>query len=364
MKRKLAPRHLTVALFAVLLFSLFLVQMLKPDGAVSDAERRPLEQKPTLSFESISNGEYFEDYETYLLDQAVLRDAFRSIKALSSYHLFFKKDNNDIYAYKGALYEILRTKESSFERAGDKIESLSEKLAALHCYYAIIPDKNALIATESKRPSISIKVAEAILDSRIESARYLDLTSVLSVEDYYRTDLHWRQERLLPIAEVLLLGMNNDAVQYSYQKKTLYGFRGVYYGQSALMPKADELCYLFSNELENVTVVDLTTGKSVKLYNEEAFVDIDPYNLFVGGPRSLLKITNPDVTNGKTLYLFRDSFASSLSPLLLCGYSEIVLIDLRYIDSRALDSFVTFKEGQDVLFLYSTHILNESAMLR
>ena len=104
--------------------------------------------------------------------------------------------------------------------------------------------------------------------------------------------------------------------------------------------------------------------KIVPLYNEEAFLSIDPYNLFVGGTASLIQITNPDAKPQKTLYLFRDSFGSSISPLLLCGYSEIILIDLRYIDSRALDFYLTFEKGQDVLFLYSTHILNESAMLR
>ena len=61
--------------------------------------------------------------------------------------------------------------------------------------------------------------------------------------------------------------------------------------------------------------------------------------------------------------IFRDSFGSSLAPLLVSGYRTVTLIDLRYIASSALDACITF-DDQDVLFLYSTLILNSGAMLR
>ena len=70
------------------------------------------------------------------------------------------------------------------------------------------------------------------------------------------------------------------------------------------------------------------------------------------------------MTNGKKLYLFRDSFSSSLAPLLVGGYSEIYLIDIRYVMSDYLDLFLSFEEGQDILFLYSTEVLNNSTMLQ
>jgi hypothetical protein len=68
----------------------------------------------------------------------------------------------------------------------------------------------------------------------------------------------------------------------------------------------------------------------------------------------------------RTLYIFRDSFTSSLAPLLAASdaYGKIVLIDLRYIDSRVLDQFVTFEDGSDALFLYSAQILNNSTVLK
>ena len=63
------------------------------------------------------------------------------------------------------------------------------------------------------------------------------------------------------------------------------------------------------------------------------------------------------------LVVFRDSFGSSLAPLLAGSYRKITLIDLRYISSDLLESYVRFQE-QDVLFLYSALIWNQSGTIR
>ena len=63
------------------------------------------------------------------------------------------------------------------------------------------------------------------------------------------------------------------------------------------------------------------------------------------------------------LILFRDSFGSSLIPLLTEGYSRITILDTRYIIPDLLGNFAEF-ENADVLFLYSTSILNQSSTLR
>ena len=70
------------------------------------------------------------------------------------------------------------------------------------------------------------------------------------------------------------------------------------------------------------------------------------------------------MSNGKNLYIFRDSFGSAMAPLLVGGYEEVYLIDLRYVKSDYLDSFVTLDEGNDILFLYSTHIINQSDLIQ
>ena len=87
----------------------------------------------------------------------------------------------------------------------------------------------------------------------------------------------------------------------------------------------------------------------------------DKYDVYLSGATPLITIENKDGSNEKELLLFRDSFGSSIAPLLLENYKKITLIDLRYISSSILDKYVDF-ENQDVLFLYNTLIVNQNIL--
>ena len=45
------------------------------------------------------------------------------------------------------------------------------------------------------------------------------------------------------------------------------------------------------------------------------------------------------------------------------GYKTVTLVDIRYLQSNMLGRYLTF-EGQDVLFLYSTLVLNNSSTIK
>jgi len=63
------------------------------------------------------------------------------------------------------------------------------------------------------------------------------------------------------------------------------------------------------------------------------------------------------------LVIFRDSFGSSIAPLFAQGYKKITLVDIRYMHPDMLEHYVEF-ENQDVLFLYSTLVLNNAETLK
>ena len=60
---------------------------------------------------------------------------------------------------------------------------------------------------------------------------------------------------------------------------------------------------------------------------------MDPYDIYLGGATALIQIDNPSGPKGRELVIFRDSFGSSLAPLLIDSYSRITIIDMRYIAS-------------------------------
>ena len=68
--------------------------------------------------------------------------------------------------------------------------------------------------------------------------------------------------------------------------------------------------------------------------------------------------------NDRTLIVFRDSFGSSLVPLLAGGYRTVYAVDIRYISTDALSRVTEFPEGADVLLLYSVAVLQNSITLK
>ena len=356
-----------VAMTAVFLCGFLLWSIVKPADAESVSERRPLAAFPALSAESVASGEFMSGFESYALDQFPLRDKFRSLKAYVVFYVLGQKDNNDIYiedGYASKLEYPLNT--DSVEYAAERFCFVYEKYMAgkdMKVYLSVIPDKNYFMAQKSGHPAIDYDALISTMQERMDFAAYLDVTGLLELSDYYRTDTHWRQENITDVARYLAAGMGAEVSGDYAVNEVDTPFYGVYYGQSALPLSADELYYLNSAYLDECTVYDYETGAYLPVYDLEKAAGKDPYELFLLGPKALLTLENPNARTDKELILFRDSFGSSLAPLLAAGYRTITLVDIRYLSPELLDRFITFTD-QDVLFLYSVSVLNNSITIK
>jgi len=353
--------------FVAILFGFLLAHLLLPDEEVSLTERRKLEQIPELSAKTVFEGTFFTDAEAYLLDQFPLRDAFRTSKALYAFHVMHRADNNGIYLHDGGVYKLeYPLNEQQVTYAAKLLESIAANMLTENnrAYYAIIPDKNFGTAAVNGYPSIHYPRMFSLIREYLKTSTEIDLTDCLNASDYYRTDPHWRQEAIFPVAERIAsaMGVSIDGEQ-AYERQTFGDFYGAYYGQSALPVAPDKLVFLESAVTDACTVSSVETDAVTRVYTPEEYDGMDAYDVFLSGAAALLTIENPLAKTDRELIIFRDSFGSSLAPLLLSGYSRVTLVDLRYIASSQLERFITFGD-QDVLFLYSTLILNSGGMLR
>ena len=122
--------------------------------------------------------------------------------------------------------------------------------------------------------------------------------------------------------------------------------------------------YTMENSLISAcTVYNHETKETTSVYNMDKLESRDLYDVYLSGATPLLTIDNPNAETDRELIVFRDSFGSSLTPLLLKSYKTVTLVDIRYLASDYLGQFVDF-HGQDVLFLYSTLVLNNSGTLK
>ena len=86
--------------------------------------------------------------------------------------------------------------------------------------------------------------------------------------------------------------------------------------------------------------------------------------MFLGGARSIIKITNPNAAQERRLIVFRDSFGSSIAPLLAAGYSEITLVDIRYISPSSLGKLIDFTKADLEQFNYSAPVINNTQTIK
>lgn len=351
-----------VAVFALIIFGFALWLLLAPDKSFSDSERRALAAAPELRWSAVKSGDYFEDAETYLLDQFPLRDGFRSLKAVTNHSVLHRKDVGGYYSADGHLAQLTGDlDEKQVQLAIDKFNQIIAAHPELDsAYYAVIPDKNYFLAEANGYPVMDYAALFAQMEGVM--AEQIDITGLLSLEDYYTTDSHWRQERILPVAQALCGAMGAEAAT-DYTRHDIFGFYGVYAGHTAIPTQPDTLSYLSSAATEAALVQSYEHSAPMAVYTVEEFEGVDPYDVYLSGAEALITIENPLAENDRHLILFRDSFGSSLAPLLVDSYAQITLIDLRYVNSSMLDTLVDFT-GADVLFLYSTTLLNTGSILK
>ena len=361
-------RWIGVGIVALLWTVLTLFAWFGPNHEFSDAERRPLKQFPELTGQTLLSGKFMSEFESYTLDQFPLRDSFRQLKALTHTYVMQQKDNNDIYLAQGYAAEMeYPLNEVSVEHALKQFQRVYDKYlkdAGSTVICAVVPDKGYYLARENGYLELDYEKLFSMVKEGMPWATHVDLTGTLTLQDYYFTDTHWRQERIFGVAQLLSqsLGVTAPKAEDFTQTAVDRPFYGVYHGQAALPVDAETL-YLMENEMiEGCTVTGYDNmGKEVKrkIYDSADLEAKDLYDIYLSGMESILVIENPNAATDRELVIFRDSFGSSLAPLLLSDYSKVTLVDIRYIGVDALGRFVDF-QGQDVLFLYSTLVLNKS----
>jgi len=232
-------------------------------------------------------------------------------------------------------------------------------------FFAIVPDKWYWLA-EPPLPRTEPGDVAAILAAALPEAKYIDISELLRLSHYYSTDSHWDQRYLMPVAEALADAMGLGVRLYPEDGLTVRErapYRGLYSRKYGLPLMPDTIYTLHCAAIDAAHMDGPALPAPMPLYWEEKLESLDPYSVYTGGVHSVVTIYSPLAKTNRELVVFRDSFASSLAPLLALGYSKITLIDLRFVPEKLLGKYIE-PSGQDVLFLYSTLMLGSGAQLK
>ena len=297
------------------------------------------------------------------MDNFYQREMFRKLKTSVEIDVFKKQDVNKIYKYNDFLVEqIYPLDEKSVINLTNKINYIKDSYLneTNKIYYSIIPDKNYY--TDNSHLKLDYDKMKQIMKNNLKDLQYIDVFQDLKLDSYYYTDSHWKQEKLQSVAKTIADNMNFSITQ-NYNEQKVATFKGVYAGQLPINTKEDEIKILVNDVMANVNVYNYETKEQGGIYNFKKLNGYDKYDIYLSGATPLIEINNQNNKTNKTLVIFRDSYASSLAPLLTEGYSKITLVDTRYISPKILNEYVNF-ENADILFIYSTLVINSSMALK
>jgi len=360
-KRNSCRRFNNICALVVML--VFLFNILTPVLDYSELENRYLQKLPKLTLSSIKDGSFMEDFENYLNDQFIGRNMFVKLKAGIEY-ILGKQENNGVYVgsddyliEKPAEYndDIINNNLTAIKTLNElgryditvsvvppAYEVMKSQLPE-NVYREIIPKFNNHIDTSLKETGI--KNVDVTEDLKRYSDSYL----------YYRTDHHTTSNGAFIIYNKLSSALGYEALSGDDFKisDVTRNFYGTTYSKALRHVSPDIISEYRPLETARFKVEFPYDSKEAdSMYFPEHLKTKDKYSYFLDGNHALTIIKSPN-KNGKSLVVFKDSYANCTVPMIANHFETIHMIDLRYYNDDII-KYLYENKIKNVLFLYSS----------
>lgn len=352
---------MTVGFLAAIILIFTVADLTKSDRLYSENENRMLASKPELTKESVLDGSYMEDYESYVTDQFVGRDTWVELKTRADI-LLQKKDIGGVYlAEDDYLIEQHLPRDISQEKVDKKIELLKKLVDEYGAKAMLVPTADNILS--DKLPAGAEYYDQSAFLAQVEAA--IGEENLINVYDrlkshsdeyiYYRTDHHWTT-----------LG-----AYYGYQewKKKMGGMALVTFDPAEMMTVTDEflgtlhsrinlpwkedIIQIFPSTLSRLPEITYDFETKRHTYYELEYLDTkNKYGYFLDDNHPFVEIET-GYRRGRELVVIKDSYANCMIPFLANHYDKIYVVDLRYYNgtlSGLIDQYIT--PQTDMLVLY------------
>lgn len=355
-----------VTLFLLLIFGFCIASILKPVSEFSEKENRMLAQMPEVTAESVFSGSFEMDYENYLTDQFLFRDAWIGLKTRAE-ALIGKRDTNDVYLGRdGYLIEMhtgVFTAELA-ERNADTLASFAdvcaEKWPQARLHVMIAP--NAVDILRDKLPAFAAPYDEEIylgqIREKLPGDVWFDVSEVLAShsdeEIFYRTDHHWETLGAFYAFEAWAGERLGETIRREdYNEETVSSsFEGTVAAKTGAFIRPDTI-ELMRPAREPSVLLTYNRSEDVRHtpYQMGALETRDQYNVFFGGNNGLIE-GETDADSERKILVIKDSYAHCFVPFLYGIASQADMLDLRYYNQN-LSQLIDEKGYTDILVLYN-----------
>ena len=358
-------KFITIILFFGFLITLAILTIILPKKTFSLQENRTLSTLPEFSIDDVKSKDYMDGIDTFVSDHFVLRSNWITMKTNSEL-LSGKKDTNGVYISDDMLLEKLE--KPDYDTVTKSIISINDFALKYDLpVYVMIAPTSAGVYSE-KLPEFAPKFDQkAFIDYIYEGLTSLNIvtldafSALYSTRDdyvYYRTDHHWTTLGAYYAYAMAInkMGFNHIPLSQFDIEHASDEFLGTLYSKVLYNGvKEDTMDYYHYNDGAKVTSVVVDNGVKKETYDSLYFRDFlnkkDKYSSFTGSNMPSITI-NTNAISDKKLLLIKDSYAHCFVPFLAQHYSQIEMVDLRYINNY-LDKIEDIESYDQVMILYN-----------
>lgn len=356
----------TITLFCILIFGFTGATLIKPDTEYSEMENRTLAQMPEATVQSVFDGSFEADYETYLTDQFVARDQWIGMKTAVE-RAMFKKESKDIYFAEDDYLIEKHTDSFTSDAAALNVRVLQQfaqqykdTFGEAHMTFMVVP--NAVKVLEEKLPPYASPYDESAYLAQIAAGlpegTWFDAGEVLEAHDteeiFYRTDHHWTTKAAFYVYQEWAgeRGLTVPTETDYHIVTVTEEFEGTIQSKLGIDTRKDTI-ELYKQTEDIFYTVQKNGAEDVEysLYDESALGTKSKYDVFFGGNQARVTIKTRE-GNGRKILVIKDSYAHCFVPFLLSEFEEIEMIDIRYYNQK-ISELIADGGYTDLLFLYN-----------
>ena len=356
-----------IAIFAVLLIVLPALTLFLPKKTFSENENRYLQEFPVPTLKTLEDKSFMSAFEKFFSDHFVLREKWIQLKNQMEI-ITNKKEINGVYLTEKRLIEHQELNEDIIKQNTEAINSFAEKykkptfLMIVPTAESIYTDQLPLMAPYFDQK----KVIDSIYTASNKNLTCIDVfTPLLSAKNqyiYYNTDHHWTSlgAYLGYFSSAKPLGFAHNEIDKFNVEHASHDFKGTLYSKTLYeksTPDTIDLYHLSTGEPQ--VTVTVNSGQKSSGHQSIFFRNYldkkDKYNTFLGQNEPCVSVKT-DVTNQKKLLIIKDSYAHSMVQFYMYHYSEITLVDLRYVNK--LSNYVSVDDYDQIMFVYNFASVN------
>ncbi len=360
---------LITAIFCVFVLFFSLVSFFVPDRDFSEMENRNLAQltSPTLQkifFPKEDEQSFMEEYESYLADQFAGRDAWVTLKSFTENKILGKTVNNGVFICDNLLMRKIDPPSDKVRDSNVSAINSFAKRTGVPCYIMFVPSASEILYEKLPPFAPTWDQTDYIrgIYSSLEGVTAVDITdALLEKRDeyiYYRTDHHWTADGAFIAYNELRRAMGEAPVSADDYKvsEVTHSFNGTLSSDSGAV--GIEYDTMKKYETDHSVTLDIFDGQNWvtrdSIYFDEALEIKDKYTYYLGQNNPIVTVRS-SAEDGKKILVFKDSYSHCFAQFMTGDYSEITLVDMRYIPAK-IDNYVNASDYDEVLFIYSIDV--------